>query len=219
MVRAMRRLLALALVLVVGLAGVGLAGCGSSASSSSTGSSAPTATTNPAAEERAQHRAEAIYERQGISFYVGVIRPSTVRFSHPCPPAKEGEEGHEKPVPGKWRCAGWGLISIEGGGGKPGECEFVEGDVTANGVVGKPEGSAMTFSSSPCQLNLGLGSPGKRPKASLVASWAAKQGAEKRHVQEQEATPEAHAQKREEAKEEQEEARRTEEARKTERGE
>jgi hypothetical protein len=77
----------------------------------------------------------------------------------------------------------------------------------------------MTFSSSPCQLNIGLGSPGRRAKPSLVAGWTAKQHAEAQRSKEIEASPEAQAQKREEAKEEAEETQRTEEARKAEQGE
>jgi len=186
-----------------------LGGCGEQ--------SAATAPANPAAEAQAQHRAEAIYERDGLSFYIGAMRASTVRFSFPCRSAKKGEEGHETPIPGKWDCAGWGLITS--GEPEAGKCEFVEGNVTATGLAGKPEGDATAFAGSPCQLNFGLGITGRRPSSKLVASWAYNRNAEVQHVKEQEATPEAQAQKREQEKEEAEEAARTKEAEGAERGE
>ncbi len=195
-------------------------GCGESAQTTTkAASTAANTSAGSLSEPQAQHRAEVIFERQGLSYYIGVLKPSTVRFSDPCKQAMEGEEGHETPVAGKWHCAGWGLIAIVGGEGKPGECQFVEGEVTSHGLVGKPEGTAETYSESTCQLNLGLGSPGKKPKPALVASWTHKQEAERRHVNELESSPEAQAQKREEAKEEAEEAKRTEEASRVEKGE
>jgi hypothetical protein len=173
---------------------------------------------NPAAEASARHHAEAIYERSGISFYVGELKASTVRFSFPCKQAtKEGEGGREAPISGQWDCAGWGLIAA--GEPEAGKCEFVEGNVRATGLVGKPEGEAMTFSGSPCQLDFGLGTPGKKPRASLVAAWASKRNAEAQRSKAIEASPESQAQKREEANEEGEEAKRTEEAHSAERGE
>ena len=212
----------LTLFLVVGVIGI-ITGAGSSSSSRSTTTptqteTSTTATANPAVEAQAQHRAEAIYERDGLSFYIGAMRASTVRFSFPCRSAKEGEEGHETPIPGKWDCAGWGLITS--GELEAGKCEFVEGNVTATGLAGKPKGDAMTFAGgSPCQLNLGLGITGRRPSPTLVASWAHNRNAEVQHVREQEATPEAQARKREQEKEEAEEAARTKEAEGAERGE
>jgi hypothetical protein len=199
------------------IAAVAIAGCGSSSSSS--GSTASSSVkVNPAAEASARHHAEAIYERSGISFYVGELKASTVRFSFPCKQAtKEGEGGHEAPISGQWDCAGWGLIAA--GEPEAGKCEFVEGNVRATGLVGKPEGEAMTFSGSPCQLDFGLGTPGKKPRASLVAAWASKRNAEAQRSKAIEASPESQAQKREEANEEAEEAKRTEEAHSAERGE
>jgi hypothetical protein len=203
-------------VLAALAAAVTLAGCGQ-ASSTTTTKASTAAAANPPAEAGAQRRAEATFESTGLDYYVGILRPSTVRFSSPCQSAREGEEGPV--IPGRWHCAGWGLIAIEGGEGKPGQCEFVEGDVTANGLVGKPSGNAMDFSSSPCQLNVGLGREGKRPSAHLVAAWTHKQQAEKQHVHEQEASPSGQEQKHEEAQQEAEEEKRTEEAHKAERGE
>jgi hypothetical protein len=202
--------------LILAALAVAVAGCGE-ASTTSTSTPAPAAAASPAEEAGAQRRAEAIFQSTGIDYYVGVLRPSTIRFSSRCPPAREGEEGHL--IAGKWHCAGWGLISIEGGSGKPRECEFVEGNVTASGLEGKPLGNAMTFSGSPCQLNVGLGTPGQTPSAHLVAAWTAKQRSEAQHVKEQEASPSGQEQKHEEAKQEAEEAKRTEEAHKAERGE
>jgi hypothetical protein len=209
----MRRTLILAALAVV----VSAAGCGESSSSTTTKASTAAAA-NPAEEAQAQRHAESIFEGQGIDYYVGVLRPSTVRFSSQCPPARKEEEGGKEgpAIPGKWHCAGWGLIAIEGGEGKPGECEFVEGEVTASGLVGKPSGNAMSFSSSPCQLNIGLGSQGKKPSRSLVAAWTHKQQTEKQHVQEKEASPSGQEAKHEEAQQESEEAKRTEEAHKAE---
>ncbi|MFI4977726.1 MAG: hypothetical protein ACHQC8_03475 [Solirubrobacterales bacterium] len=196
-----------------------VAGCG--AQTTTTASTASTASASPEAEAQAQHRAEAIFEREGLAFYMGEIRPSTVRFSNPCQVAKEGgEEGHEKPIAGTWNCAGWGLVSINGGGeAKVGQCEFVEGKVNATGLVGKPTGNAQTFSGSPCQINVGFGKVGKPAKASLVAAWTSKQHAEAQKSKQIEASPEGQQSKREEAKQEAEEAKRTEEAHSAERGE
>ena len=204
---------------VIAVSTLTMLGCGESTQmTTKAASTAASAAAGSVGEAEAQHRAAAIFERQGLSYYIGVLKPSTVRFSDPCKQATE-EEDESKPIPGRWQCAGWGLIAIEGGEGKPGECQFVEGEVTSNGLVGKPEGSAETFSGSTCQLNLGLGSPGKKPKPALVAAWTHKQEAELRHVKELESSPEAQAQKREQAKEEAEEAQRTEEASQVEKGE
>ena len=77
----------------------------------------------------------------------------------------------------------------------------------------------MKFAGSPCQLNFGLGIPGRRPSSKLVASWTNSRNAEVQRVREQESTPEAQAQKRKQEKEEAEEAARTREAEGAERGE
>lgn len=177
------------------LAALAIAGCGSQ-EEATTGA-------HTTAEATAQKNAEAVFERDGVGYYIGILRPSTVRFSSPCQVATSG----------RWRCAGWGLIAIEGGEGKPGECEFVEGDVTANGLAGEPSGEAMSFSGSPCQVNLGLGEEGRKPNARLVATWVRKQQTEKRQTQAHEEGPSGQEQKREEAQQEAEEAKRTNEAR------
>jgi hypothetical protein len=142
-----------------------------------------------------------------------------VRFANPCRPAKEGEQENARVIPSTWQCVGWGLIAINGGNeGKPGQCEFVEGNVTATGVVGKPTGSATDFAGSPCQTNIGFALEGKPAKPSLVAAWTAKQKAEVQQLKEHEATPEAQTQRGEEAKQEAEEAKRTQEAKRAEEG-
>lgn len=199
-----------------------IAGCGASeaeTSSSSANTGAPaSASAGAVSEAGGQRRAETIFERTGLSYYIGVLKPSTVRFMHECRQA-DVEEDESKTIPGEWQCAGWGLITIEGSEGKPGECEFVEGNVTAHGLVGKPTGNAQSFSGSPCQLNIGLGSPSKKPKPNLVAAWTHKQQSEAQRSREIESSPEAQAQRNEEAKEQREEAERTEEARQAEHGE
>ena len=200
--------------LAVLVAALLISGCGES--SSTTSSAAKAAAPSLPTGAAAQAKAEAIFQREGLSYYIGVLKPSTVRFSHPCPEAMTGEEGHETPVAGTWHCAGWGLISMAGGEGKPGECQFAEGKVTANGLVGKPEGNAGSFSGSTCQLGIGLGAEGKAPPHALVASWEAKQAAESRAVKAKDASPEGQSQKAEEAKQEAEEAKRTEEAKQAE---
>jgi len=62
-----------------------------------------------------------------------------------------------------WQCGAWGLIAA----GEPsaGECEFIEAKVTAAGIEGKLQHEAVELEGSSCQVNLGFGSPGKRPKA------------------------------------------------------
>jgi hypothetical protein len=192
-------------------AALALAGCGSSGSSSSSEPSIPTATANPAAEAGAQRRAEAIWERKGIDFYVGELRASTVRVSRPCKPAEAGEEG--KSLPGEWECVAWGLVSLVGGDeARPGQCRVVTGKVKATGIVGKPEGEVETFKGSLCQLDFGLGRPGRKPKAGLVAGWDRKQKAEIAHVKAEEESPAGREAQAERNQEEAEEAKRTREA-------
>lgn len=187
-----------------------LAGCGETEKKST---ATAVAAANPAEESATRHQAEAIFHREGMSYYIGVLRPSTVRFPEECPPVRQESEGKEgSAVAGHWKCAGWGLIVLEGGNGKPGECEFVEGEVTEHGLVGQPSGNAMTYSGSPCQLDFGLGKPGKAPPPSLVAKWNNQIQTEKQHVKESETSPSGQEQKREEAKSEAEEAQRTKEA-------
>jgi hypothetical protein len=168
------------------------AGCGQSSRTKTTSSgmktTTSTASANPSSGMGAQHNAEAVFEREGLKYYMGVLRPSTVRFSSPCVPARKGEKGPA--VSGKWRCAGWGRIAIEGSSGKLGECQFVEGEVTASSLVGKPSGSSEEFHGSTCELNVGLGNPGKKPSPQLVDTWTRKQQAEAQYVKEQEANPE-----------------------------
>jgi hypothetical protein len=201
----MRKLMVFAPILALAVAG-----CGSTESKST---ATTAAAANPAEEEAGRRKAEAIFHNEGMNYYIGVMRPSTVRFPDECPPARHESEGKEgNAIPGHWKCAGWGLIVLEGGEGKPGECQFVEGEVTESALVGKPSGNAMTFSGSPCQLNTGLGKPGKAPPPSLVAKWTNHIQMEKQHVKESENSPSGQEQKHEEAKQEAEEAQRTKEA-------
>jgi hypothetical protein len=192
--------------LVVALA-LGLAGCGTQSprakttspgtktTLSGTETERSAATANPAAEVAQQQKAEAVFEREGLDYYIGVLRPSTVRFSSPCPAARKGRDGPV--VPGKWRCSAWGRIAIEGSSGKLGECQLVQGEVTASGLVGKPTGSSEEVRGSTCERKVGLRDAGRKPSPQLVDAWTRRQQAEAQYVKEQEASPEAQHHERE----------------------
>jgi hypothetical protein len=194
-------------LVLAALVAVALAGCGSSSSLSTTSS---TAASNPAAEAGAQRHAEEIFERQGLDYYIGELRASTVRFAHPC---KAAEKEEEKAVPGEWDCEGWGLVSVQGGDdASPGQCRVVEGNVKATGLVGKPSGEAEDFHGSLCELDFGFGRPGKKPRATLVAAWERKQKAEIANVKAQEESPAGREAEHERNQEEAEETQRSREA-------
>lgn len=150
-------------VLIAGIVGVWLTGCGSSSHSTASSSSSVATSTTTATQTDAQHRAEAIFERRVIPAYVRGLKPGSVRISSPCSRAfKADANGQKSPIPGTWLCGAWGLVAAgEPGAGK---CEFIEAKVTAAGIVGTLQHEAIEFAQSSCQLNLGFGSPGRRPK-------------------------------------------------------